>query len=217
MKSYLNQFGFFEGAINPDYAGADFPHTLIDAAAPGSEPPRFFAWAWSGTDWVLAPDNRGRIWYLASDTEVEYVGKTPADLPPSGYVEFVNGVGKVAGASEALKKAKDAQWALIKQARAAAIAAPLVTPYGTFDADEYSRTAITDSVLLLQTLSKRGRPATIRFTLADNTDIDLSVSQIEDVGLMLGEKTNLVFEKGRLLREAIEAATSREAVEAIVW
>ena len=58
---------------------------------------------------------------------------------------------------------------------------------------------------------------TIRFTLADNTDIDLSVSQIEDVGLMLGEKTNLVFEKGRLLREAIEAATSREAVEAIVW
>ncbi len=116
-----------------------------------------------------------------------------------------------------LQDLKDAQWAKIKQARAAAIAAPLVTPYGTFDADEYSRTAITDSVLLLQTLSKRGQPQTIRFTLADNTDIDLSVSQIEDVGLMLGEKTNLVFEKVRLLREAIEAATSREAVEAIVW
>lgn len=116
-----------------------------------------------------------------------------------------------------LQDLKDAQWAKIKQARAAAIAAPLVTPYGTFDADEYSRTAITDSVLLLQTLSKRGQPQTIRFTLADNTDIDMSVSQIEDVGLMLGEKTNLVFEKGRLLREAIEAATTAEEVAGVVW
>lgn len=112
---------------------------------------------------------------------------------------------------------KAMQWALIKQARAAEIASPLVTPYGTFDADAHSRTAITDSVLLLQTLSKRGQPQTIRFTLADNTDIDLSVSQIEEVGLMLGEKTNAAFAKGRLLREAIEAAAKPEQVAEVVW
>lgn len=110
-----------------------------------------------------------------------------------------------------------AKWAEIKQARAVEIASPLVTPYGTFDADAHSRTAITDSVLLLQTLSKRGRPATINFTLANNTDVALSVSQIEDVGLMLGEKTNAAFERGRLRREAIEAATTAVEVDAIVW
>lgn len=112
---------------------------------------------------------------------------------------------------------KAAKWDKIKQARAAEIASPLVTPYGTFDADAHSRTAITDSVLLLQTLSKHGRPATIQFTLSDNTDIDLSMSQIEDVGLMLGEKTNAAFAKGRLLRAAIEAATTAEEVSAVAW
>lgn len=112
---------------------------------------------------------------------------------------------------------KAAKWAEIKQARAAEIASPLVTPYGTFDADAHSRTAITDSVLLLQTLSKRGRPATINFTLANNADVALSVSQIEDVGLMLGEKTNAAFERGRLRREAIEAATTAGEVDTIVW
>ena len=116
-----------------------------------------------------------------------------------------------------LSDLKSAQWTQIKQARAAAIQNPLVTPYGTFDADEKSRTAITDSVLLLQTLSKRGRPQTIKFTLSDNTSIDLSVSQMEDVGLLLGEKTNLAFERARVLREQIEAATTKEQVEAIVW
>jgi hypothetical protein len=112
---------------------------------------------------------------------------------------------------------KAAQWELIKQARATEIASPLVTPYGTFDADANSRTAITDSVLLLQTLSKRGRPTAIDFTLSNNTEVTLSVSQIEDVGLMLGEKTNLAFAKGRLLRAQIGAATTPEQVAAVVW
>jgi hypothetical protein len=116
-----------------------------------------------------------------------------------------------------LQDLKAAQWEVIKQARAAEITSPLVTPYGTFDADAHSRTAITDSVLLLQTMSKRGRPTTIKFTLSDNSNVDLSERQIEDVGMMLGEKTNLAFEKGRLLRVAIEDATTAEEVAGVVW
>ena len=119
--------------------------------------------------------------------------------------------------SRTLAELRSQQWEKIKQARSAEIQSPLVTPYGTFDADTNSRTAITDSVLLLQTLSRGGRPATLGFTLADNSKVDLSVSQMENVGLMLGERTNTIYNKGRLLRAAIDAAVSLEEVEAVVW
>lgn len=116
-----------------------------------------------------------------------------------------------------LSRAKTVKWNKIKEERTSAFNVPLVTSYGTFDAYPAARTSITDSILMLQTLAKRGLATTVNFTLADNTDVDLDLSQMEDVGLMLGERTNTIYNKGRLLRAAIDAAVSLEEVEAVVW
>jgi hypothetical protein len=107
-KSYLDEFGFFAGEIDTDYTFPDFSATLIDPPPPPVEVPiKFNSWFWNGDEWVLKEDNRGRYWYLESDTDIEYIGKTPTDVPPAGYVEFVNGVGKVMLPAERLQKVTD--------------------------------------------------------------------------------------------------------------
>lgn len=112
---------------------------------------------------------------------------------------------------------KAAQWTLIKQARTAFIDAPLVTPYGTFDSDAAGRTSITDAVLLANNLSALSLPVAIEFTLADNSVVTLDAAQIVEVGLLLGQKVQHAHPHSQALRAQIEAATTKEEVEAVVW
>lgn len=116
-----------------------------------------------------------------------------------------------------LEQVKLAQWELIKESRLAALVAPLVTSYGAFDASANSQKAITDAVLMLQTLASLGTPSTIDFTLADNTTVTLTTEQMIQVGLQLGLRTQQIFSQGRARRDSILAATTISAVEGIVW
>lgn len=116
-----------------------------------------------------------------------------------------------------LQDFKDAQWTQIKQARTAFIDAPLVTPYGTFDSDAAGRTSITDAVLLANNLSALSLPVAIEFTLADNSVVTLDAAQIVEVGLLLGQKVQHAHPHSQALRAQIEAATTKEEVEAVVW
>ena len=112
---------------------------------------------------------------------------------------------------------KAAQWTQIKQARTAFIDAPLVTPYGTFDSDAAGRTSITDAVLLANNLTALSLPVAIEFTLADNSVVTLDAAQIVEVGLLLGQKVQHAHPHSQALRAQIEAATTKEEVEAIAW
>lgn len=116
-----------------------------------------------------------------------------------------------------LQDFKETQWATIKQAREAAINAPLVTPYGTFDSDPKSRQNITDAILLLKSLEDLGSPGTIDFTLADDTARTLNTSEMVMVGLLLGQKIQAAHAQARALRGALDLATTKEEVEAITW
>jgi hypothetical protein len=119
------------------------------------------------------------------------------------------------GGLDALKLAK---WAVLKDARTAAIDAPLTTPYGSFDCTPASRTSITDAILLLQTMNALGTTGqTVDFTLADNTTATFTLSQMINVGLLLGQKTQYVYAHGRVLRTALEAATTVEEVNSVTW
>ena len=112
---------------------------------------------------------------------------------------------------------KAAKWVQIKAAREAAIKAPLVTPYGTFDADADARANITDTILLLQTMEAMGQPGEVDFTLEDNTVLTVTTAQMVMVGLLLGQQVQGAYNTGRLLRGAIEAASTAEEVAAIAW
>ncbi len=116
-----------------------------------------------------------------------------------------------------LQDQKDAQWQKIKNARALELESPLSTPYGAVDNKGTSKTDITDAVLMLQTLAAMGTPTTIDFTMTDNTTATLTTAQMVTVGLLLGQKVQAAHAKARGLRADIEAATTKEAVEAITW
>ena len=112
---------------------------------------------------------------------------------------------------------KAAKWVQIKAAREAAIKAPLVTPYGTFDADADARANITDTILLLQTMEAMGQPGEVDFTLEDNTVLTVTTAQMVMVGLLLGQQVQGAYNTGRLLRGDIKAASTAEEVAAIAW
>ena len=119
--------------------------------------------------------------------------------------------------TRSLQEIKDAKWLSIKLARETHIDAPLVTPYGTVDSKAKDRTNITDAVLLLQTLASVGTPTTIDFTLADNTTVTLTTTEMVTVGLLLGQKVQAAHATARSLRAAIDAALTSEALEEITW
>jgi hypothetical protein len=116
-----------------------------------------------------------------------------------------------------LEQRKAERWEQIKLARTAAINAPLVTPYGTFDADPASRQNITDAILMVQTLDQLGEPSSIDFTLADNSVVTLTVSEMVDVGLRLGAQVQAAHATSRVLRGQLDAATTAEAVDSVHW
>lgn len=109
------------------------------------------------------------------------------------------------------------KWTTIKQAREAAIDAPLPTPYGMVDSRAKDRTNITDAVLMLQTLNALGTPTTIAFTMADNTTVTLDTMQMVTIGLMLGQKVQAAHATARGLRTAIDSATTVSQLENISW
>lgn len=120
-------------------------------------------------------------------------------------------------ASTSLDTAKMRKWAQIKQARAGAIDAPLATPYGVFDCVASVKTNITDAVLMMQTLAAMGQPITVDFTLFDNSVVTLTTTQMVTVGLLLGQKSQLAYNRARVLREQIDAATTLSELEAVSW
>ena len=112
---------------------------------------------------------------------------------------------------------RSAKWAEVKQARDAAIKAPLDTPFGVFDADDAAQANITKRVLLLNNTPASSLPATIEFTRHDNTVATLTPAQMVQVGLLLGAQVEAAFTRARTLRAAIEAATDAKAVQALTW
>lgn len=108
------------------------------------------------------------------------------------------------------------KWDQIKQARDAALAAPLATPFGLFDADEKGSANIVKSVLLANNLTALGYPAEIDFTLADNTVTMLDAPAMVQVGLLLAAREQQLRAQATSLREQI-ANSAASALPNITW
>ena len=112
-----------------------------------------------------------------------------------------------------LQDFKEAQWTLIKQARSNAEYAGFTWDGSTFDSDAISQQRITGAVALAQMSNE----FTIGWVLANNQVRTLNSLDMMQVGAALGQHVAAQFAKGVLLREQIEAATTKEEVEAVVW
>lgn len=110
---------------------------------------------------------------------------------------------------------KAAAWEAIKADRAAAIDAPLTTPFGTFDSNSDGRRNIADLVLMLNNTATP--PVIIDFTLADNSTATLTPAQMVSVGLLLGQKVQGAHATARILRAQIAAASTPGQLTSIKW
>ena len=116
-----------------------------------------------------------------------------------------------------IEQLKEAKWEEIKERRLAALLAPLETPFGVFDADERGAVNIKDTINLQAALVSMEMPSEVTFTLADNTEVELTQQQMLTVGILLGARTQEIYSKGRALRVRIDATNSPGELSEIFW
>lgn len=177
-------------------------------------------------------DTAGRyLGFIAVDRPIEeYAARTDVTEmePPqaqAGYWRHWTGaaweqVADSAAPGPTLEQLKAQKWVEMKEARRQALCAPLATPYGTFDADPDSRGNIIDTAHLMQTEAQAFAPGsnpTEDFTLADNTVVTLTASQMVEVALLLANQVKAAYARGRVVRAEIEAATTAAEVAAVTW
>ena len=112
-----------------------------------------------------------------------------------------------------LHKAKSRKWSEIKQERNQ-------VEFGTFDwggytfqCDEVSQRRIQGAVQLAAIDSTM----TLDWTLSDNTVQTFTAAEYVQIGQALANHVSQCHERGRILRQQIQSATTQAELEAIVW
>lgn len=131
------------------------------------------------------------------------------DKPAEGY-EF----NYASGAWELdLTLARDVKWAAIKAARDAHEFSQFEWGGYTFQCDEVSQRRIQGAVQL----AAIDNTMTLDWTLADNSVQSFTASEYVQIGQALAIHVSQCHERGRILRNQIESATTEAELEAIVW
>lgn len=81
-----------------------------------------------------------------------------------------------------------------------------------YDYDEKARERINAAIIALDLTG-----GTITWTLADNTDTEVSANTLRYVIAMVAQRSNELHVKYRNLKERVESATTKAQVERIVW
>ena len=137
---------------------------------------------------------------------------------PSTHHEF-SWVTKAWEDPRTLQDLKDAKWEEAKRWREAATVAPLLaTRFGVFDGDAAGMDNIKSTVLGLREAAVIGAaPATVTWTLNDNSTVDLTPVEFSEIAAMLLARGDAAHQRARVLRDQIEAATSQADLEAVQW
>jgi Domain of unknown function (DUF4376) len=131
---------------------------------------------------------------------------------PGPYSRF-DWATKTWGDSRTLADHQAAAWARIKQARDAAETAPLTVDGRTYNAGPDSVVRILGAVVSALTDPQWSDT----WTLADNTRIVVTASDILAVGRALTAQTSSAHRRGRQLRAQIEAATDAAQLDLMTW
>ena len=108
-------------------------------------------------------------------------------------------------------------WERIKVARAAAESAGFIFNGMRYDSDPLSLQRISSAVTLAMLAQSAGQPFAIDWTVADNTVVPLDAAGMIGVGLTCGQYVASVFDRARVLREQIDAATTADQLDALQW
>lgn len=81
-----------------------------------------------------------------------------------------------------------------------------------YDYDDKARERINAAIIALDVSG-----GSIMWTLADNTDTEVTATDLKMVIAMVAQRSNALHMKYRTLKESVENAQSKEEVEAINW
>ena len=153
---------------------------------------------------------------LGTDTEFyKFIGMEEMEVE-QGY----DGSWYVKGYAPAqpLDELKTAKFAELKNQRDILEVEPITYNGNNFDYDEKSRDRINAAIIALDMKTQlTGSEASLSWTTADNTEADVTANDLRGVIANVALRSNELHVKYRQLKELVDAATTKEELDAIVW
>ena len=160
---------------------------------------------WDGEKWVETEDYRKKEYWVPGDKygtpgrEVKEIGPLPEDAtltPPEQTLEELK-----TDKTAALKAERDQKEVL-----------PIEYNGNSFDYDDKARDRINAAIIALD---MAGEEATLQWTTADNTNATVTAQDLRNIIAAVAMRSNTLHEQYRAAKEAVNAAETKEEVEAV--
>lgn len=160
---------------------------------------------WDGEKWIETEDYRKKEYWLPGDTygtpgrEVKEIGPLPegATLTPP---------------EQTLDELKEAKKAALKAERDQKEVLPIEYNGNSFDYDDKARDRINAAIIALD---MAGAEATLQWTTADNSNATVTAQDLRNIIAAVAMRSNTLHEQYRVAKEAVNAAETKEEVEAV--
>ena len=166
-----------------------------------------FASVWNGTQWENIENNRGKEYWLDTDTF-----GTPAKTMKELGVFPANAV--FTAPQKTLEQLKQDKINEFKSIRDTKEVKPIAYNGSLFDFDEKARDRINSAIIALEL---QGEGATIDWTTADNADVKVTANDLRMVIAAVAVRSNALHTAYRAAKEKVEAATTAADVEAVTF
>ena len=164
-----------------------------------------FASVWNGTQWENIEDNRGKEYWLDTDSfgtsahTMKELGAFPAGAVFTAPAKSI----------EQLKQDKLLEFKSIRDNEEVK---PIEYNGNLFDFDDKARDRINSAIIALDITGQ-----SIEWTTADNTNVLVTADDLRGVVANVAVRSNDLHVKYRELKEQVEACESKEELEKIVW
>ena len=164
-----------------------------------------FASVFDGTQWENIEDNRGKEYWLDTDT-FGTPAHTMKDLGafPAGAV--------FTAPAKTIEQLKQDKLLEFKSIRDNEEVKPIEYNGNLFDFDEKARDRINSAIIALSITGQ-----SIEWTTADNTNVAVTADDLRGVIAAVAMRSNELHAKYRELKELVLACTTKEQLEKIEW
>lgn len=181
---------------------------LLPANATFTAPPvekEGFARVWTGESWQEVEDHRGTKYWLPGEGygtpahEMKELGSLPEGATTTAP-------------EKTLDELKTAKIASLKAERDYREVEPIDHNGHLYDYDDKARDRINAAIIALD---MAGAEATLQWTTADNTNATVTAQDLRNIIAAVAMRSNTLHEQYRIAKEAVNAAETKEEVEAV--
>ena len=170
-----------------------------------TEPQGGYVNVWNGEAWQEVEDHRGVEYWLTEDT----YGAPAREMKELGALPE----GSTTTAPEkTLDELKTDKIAALKAERDQKEVLPIEYKGNSFDYDDKARDRINAAIIALD---MAGKEATLQWTTANNTNATVTAQDLRNIIAAVAMRSNTLHEQYRAAKEAINAAETKEEVEAV--